>query len=163
MSNSTISLDKVNPVRRKKKGKENKFELDGFKFKVGTVDYYTDKQCVYINAGGWCCVRDVSYDLKKEIEAFRRQFKVWSYKCIPTLLKGVVNADFMIRDISFNDSNYKTTRTTNSYIGVDITFFLLGDAKYLDYMDKIELICEDIKDMMVENQTIKIIANKKAT
>lgn len=160
INESTLDVTKVKIETRKKQGKESEFEWDDFKFKVGTMFTAMKKQCVYINTGGWVRMKDEDDDFKTLMERFKRQFKVWSYQCIPTVLKGIVEGDFIIRDIHYSNS-HKNNTTQYSYVTIDLTFFLLDDEKYYEHFEKIELICQDIMDFMVENPDLEFVGTKK--
>lgn len=158
--NSTADLNKVNKIGYTNEGKFKNFELDGFKFNVGSCFYKKYKQSFYIQTGGWVQLKNPEDDLNDIMGEFKRKFKVWSYDYVPKKLSGLIDANFILRDVDWNKTSHKN-KGPYSFVHIEMTMFMLEEDKFLDHLDKLEDVCESIKDMMMAHPKLSFQGSKE--
>ena len=147
-------------------GKENKLNINGYKAQFGTMNSL-DSKCVYARIGGFV-KPDEGYDLGKEMNEFKKHFKVLLRDAVYQLFSDDIDKSMpIIHFVNVSDTEQATSfnrvNKTYTYFDIDITLYFTKqiNIRDSDVGDKISLLFYVISDMMKESHNLSFKPTKK--
>lgn len=144
-----------------KKPKNNYVHLDVYNHKV-EVEINNSRPNVFsIGFGGYLSIDDTD-DLTRKIKRFRLAIKNKTSEIIPQLFSIENNKYIVVFDFSEDQFLIPNGKP---YFSIDITLFCseIIKIKEQDVIDKIQVMCELILELMYDNQDFLIFHTRKKT
>lgn len=150
----------------KRVGKEKTVKINGYKAQYGTMNSL-DSKCVYARIGGFV-KPDEGYDLGKEMNEFKKHFKVLLRDAVYQLFSDDIDKSMpIIHFVNVSDTEQATSfnrvNKTYTYFDIDITLYFTKqiNIRDSDVGDKISLLFYVISDMMKESHNLSFKPTKK--
>ena len=146
--------------------KEKTVKINGYKAQYGTINSLYSK-CIYARIGGFV-KPDEGYDLGKEMNEFKKHFKVLLRDAVNQLFgKDIDDKMPIIHFVNVSDTEQATSfnrvNKTYTYFDIDITLYFTKqiNIRDSDVGDKISLLFYVIFDMFKESRNLSFKPSKK--